>query len=110
MARGSVEVIVHPARETAKPFGERSWGRDRKVKRCIVAPNLGERAEDESGPTRTVSSGLQLVMPASTFITADDEVTVFGTRYAVDGEPVALRKKSGRIINVLVFLTKTRGG
>lgn len=109
MARGGVTAIVHPAGKVGR-FGVRAWGKDREVKGCIETPRFGEVEEDEDGAARTVSTGAAILMPVKAVVTEDDEVTVFGVRYEVDGPPTMLRKKSGRAVNLLVNLTISKGG
>jgi hypothetical protein len=87
-------VILHRfAGTTRNAHGQTvtAWAPDESVPRVAVAP--GSSTEAAAGGSSTVVTQLTIYLPPGVTVSAQDQVTVRGERYSVDGD------KSGEWVN-----------
>lgn len=100
--RGNETITVHPHTGQDRE-GVDTWGANYDVPGCIPWP----RTSDELDEGGTVIGENVFVPAGGAAIGEKDNVTLRGTRYAVDGKPGDFRK-SGRAKGVLVLLKGIR--
>lgn len=98
--RGSEDVIVHPYGGKDRQ-GVDSWGADILLERAGI-PYPRSSTDLEEGGT-IIGENVFIPGDAGAAITSEDNITLRGVRYHIEGRPEDLRK-SGRRKGILVQL------